>query len=54
MDQVDDVANDLQMIKGENCIVVRLKDGHKESKVILTNSVSVFMELITLSRMTFH
>lgn len=39
MDQIDEVSNELQAMKGENCIVIKLKEGLKESKVILTNQV---------------
>lgn len=41
MDQIEDVATDLQPVKGENSIVVKLKEGLKESKVILTNQVRI-------------
>ncbi len=40
MDQFDEVHNELITVKGENCIIVKLKDGLKESKVILTNQVT--------------
>lgn len=39
MDQIEDVCSELQTVKGENAIVVKLKEGLKESKVILTNQV---------------
>ena len=39
MDQIEDVAVDLQSVKGENCIIIKLKEGLKESKVILTQQV---------------
>lgn len=41
MDQIDDVAAELQPIKGEQCIQVKLKDGLKETKLILTIAVSL-------------
>lgn len=38
MDQVEEVSNDLQTVKGENCIVIKLKEGtNKDTRVILTN-----------------
>uniref|UniRef100_A0A915I086 G protein-coupled receptor kinase n=1 Tax=Romanomermis culicivorax TaxID=13658 RepID=A0A915I086_ROMCU len=37
MDQIEDVSSELQMCKGENSIIIKLKEGLKESKVILTN-----------------
>lgn len=39
MDQIEEVSADLQSVKGENCIIVKLKDGFKETKIILTNQV---------------
>lgn len=39
MDQIEEVSPDLQSVKGENAIIVRLKDGFKETKIILTNQV---------------
>ena len=42
MDQIDEVIAELQQIKGENAIIIRLKDGFKESKMIITNQVSTF------------
>lgn len=40
MDQIEDVCADLQTVKGENAIVVKLRDGFKEPRISLTNSVS--------------
>lgn len=42
MDQIEDVSAELQTVKGENAIVVKLKDGLKESKLILTNQVELY------------
>lgn len=39
MDQVEDIQQELQSTKGENCIVIKLKEGLKETRVILTNKV---------------
>src|SRR4051794_27800744 len=40
MDQIDEVAADLQSIKGENTIVVKLKEGQiKETRLLLTTQV---------------
>lgn len=39
MDQIEEVSPDLQSVKGENAIIIRLKDGFKETKIILTNQV---------------
>lgn len=43
MDQIEEVAAELQQVKGESAITVRLKDGFKESKVIITNQVRHFI-----------
>lgn len=39
MDQIEDVCADLQPVKNENAIVVKLKDGLKEQRISLTNTV---------------
>ncbi|XP_014221698.1 G protein-coupled receptor kinase 1 isoform X1 [Trichogramma pretiosum] len=41
LDTVEEVSSDLQLIKGEQCIVVRTKD----TKAVLTNPVSGFLKL---------
>jgi hypothetical protein len=43
MDQIDDVNSELQTVKGENAIIVKLKEGLKESKLILTNQVWIIL-----------
>ena len=43
MDQIDEVIAELQQIKGENAIIIRLKDGFKESKMIITNQVNTHL-----------
>ena len=47
MDQIEDVCADLQTVKGENAIVVKLRDGFKEPRISLTNTVSkrLFLEV---------
>ena len=39
MDQIDEVMEELQTVKGETVIVIKLKEGFKETKVILSNKV---------------
>lgn len=40
MDQIDEVAVDLQSVKGENAIVIKLKEGQiKETRLLLTTQV---------------
>lgn len=41
MDQIEEVSAELQSVKGENAIVVKLKEGFKETRVILTNQVNL-------------
>ncbi|KAK0421219.1 hypothetical protein QR680_015121 [Steinernema hermaphroditum] len=54
MDQIDDVHSDLQTVKGENAIVIKLKDGLKEAKVILTNSDEISLKEWHTSLRTAH
>lgn len=44
MDQIDEVIAELQQIKGENAIIIRLKDGFKESKMIITNQDEISLK----------
>lgn len=39
LDQVLEVSPELVIVKNEQCIVLRMKDG-KDGKLVLTNSVS--------------
>lgn len=41
MDQIEEVASELQSVKGENAIIVKLKEGLKEARVILINQVTL-------------
>ncbi|MFH4974706.1 hypothetical protein AB6A40_001415 [Gnathostoma spinigerum] len=54
MDQVEDVASELQSVKGENSIVIKLKEGFKESKVILTNQDEISLNEWHTSLRTAH
>lgn len=38
--QVEEVGADLQLVKGEQCIVMRTRDA----KIVLTNAVSEYFE----------
>lgn len=40
MDQIEDVGPELSPFKGETTIVIKLKEGFKETKLVLTNHVS--------------
>lgn len=40
MDQIDEVSAELQSVKGESAIAIKLKDGFKENRIILTNQVN--------------
>jgi hypothetical protein len=44
MDQIDEVTSELQQIKGESAIVVKLKEGLKENRVILTNQDEISLK----------
>ena len=44
MDQIDEVTSDLQQVKGESAIVVKLKEGLKENRVILTNQDEISLK----------
>jgi len=39
MDQVEDVSSDFIVHKNENCIQIRINDGSRDGRIILTNSV---------------
>ena len=59
MDQIEEVTAELQQVKGEQTIIIKLKEGFKETKVILTNQVRHFLLFFTNfrlypSRMKFH
>ncbi|KAH7731468.1 G-protein-coupled receptor kinase [Aphelenchoides avenae] len=54
MDQIEEVSSDLQAVKGENCIVVKLKEGFKETKVILTNQDEISLKEWHTSLRTAH
>ena len=51
MDQIEEVQAELQPVKGEQTIVIKLKEGFKETKVILTNQVR--MNYCTMIRVIF-
>lgn len=44
LDQVLEVSPELVIVKNEQCIVLRMKDG-KDGKLVLTNSVSFYLIL---------
>ena len=44
MDQIDEVTSELQQVKGESAIVVKLKEGLKENRVILTNQDEISLK----------
>uniref|UniRef100_A0A914URG2 G protein-coupled receptor kinase n=1 Tax=Plectus sambesii TaxID=2011161 RepID=A0A914URG2_9BILA len=54
MDQIEDVYAELQTVKGENAIVVKLKEGLKESKLILTNQDEISLKEWHTSMRTAH
>uniref|UniRef100_A0A915CVK6 G protein-coupled receptor kinase n=1 Tax=Ditylenchus dipsaci TaxID=166011 RepID=A0A915CVK6_9BILA len=54
MDQIDEVAAELQSIKGENAIIIKLKEGFKEAKVILINQDEISLKEWHTSLRTAH
>ncbi|KAL7078637.1 hypothetical protein ACQ4LE_002080 [Meloidogyne hapla] len=54
MDQIDEVTSELQQIKGESAIVVKLKEGLKENRVILTNQDEISLKEWHTSLRTAH
>ncbi|KAM3715889.1 G protein-coupled receptor kinase [Dirofilaria immitis] len=54
MDQIEDVASDLQNVKGEHSIVVKLREGFKEAKLILTNQDEISLGEWHTSLRTAH
>ncbi|KAL3116077.1 hypothetical protein niasHT_007377 [Heterodera trifolii] len=54
MDQIEEVSSELQQVKGETAIVVKLKEGLKESKVILTNQDEISLKEWHTSLRTAH
>ncbi|KAF8359609.1 grk-2, partial [Pristionchus pacificus] len=54
MDQVEDIQQELQSTKGENCIVIKLKEGLKETRVILTNKDDISLKEWHTSLRTAH
>lgn len=56
MDQIDEVSAELQSVKGESAIAIKLKEGFKENRIILTNHVSykrILFYLLVLGRNLF-
>lgn len=46
MDQIEDVVSEYVMVKGEQCIVLKMKgDKERDAKIVLTNPVSSFLTL---------
>ncbi|KAE9553206.1 hypothetical protein FO519_003602 [Halicephalobus sp. NKZ332] len=54
MDQIEDVLAELQQVKGEQTIVIKLKEGFKETKVILTNQDEISLKEWHTSLRTAH
>lgn len=54
MDQIEDVAIDLHNVKGEHSIIVKLKEGFKETKLIFTNQDEISLGEWHTSLRTAH
>jgi len=54
MDQIDAIDVDLQSVKGENAIVIKLKEGQiKETRLLLTTQVPLSYASCSLRRCAF-
>lgn len=42
MDQIEEVSPDFVQYKNEQCIQIRFRDGIRDGRVILTNTVSIY------------
>lgn len=42
LDQVEDISSDFIQYKNEQCIQIRVNDGSRDGRIVLTNSVSAF------------
>lgn len=40
MDQIEDISSDFVPYKGEQCIQIRVNDGSRDGRILLTNPVS--------------
>jgi len=54
MDQIDEVTAELQSIKGESAIIIKLKEGLKEARVILINQDEISLKEWHTSLRTAH
>lgn len=42
MDQIEEVSPDFVQYKNEQCIQIRFRDGIRDGRVVLTNTVSIY------------
>ena len=49
MDQIEEISSDFIQFKNEQCIQIRFKDGIRDGRIILTNSVIKNMSYIQFS-----
>uniref|UniRef100_A0A914E6T5 G protein-coupled receptor kinase n=1 Tax=Acrobeloides nanus TaxID=290746 RepID=A0A914E6T5_9BILA len=54
MDQIEEVSPELQSVKGEQAIVIKLKEGFKETRVILSNQDEISLKEWHTSLRTAH
>lgn len=40
MDQIEDISSEFVAYKSEQCIQIRVNDGTRDGRILLTNSVS--------------
>lgn len=48
MDQMEEVSQDFVQFKNEQCIQIRFRDGIRDGRIILTNSVSFYLLCIII------
>lgn len=45
MDQIEEVSPEFVQYKNEQCIQIRFRDGIRDGRVVLTNPVSVLINI---------
>lgn len=54
MDQIEEVGNDLQQVKNENCIIIKLKEVSQDTKLVLTTVDEISLKEWHTSLRTAH
>lgn len=48
MDQIEEVSPEFVQYKNEQCIQIRFRDGIRDGRCVLTNAVSIFLNILLL------